>query len=591
MTGTCEAVIRQKYSEGHWSMKSGAFLRYSGALSATLLSTQLVHAQTVPLPDIGDAVRQSDETRKNAPLPATGGAPVLPRLVEPPFTLKDNARLLVRSIQVDGESLVAEIELRAILAPYENRKLTLAEIYEAADKVTTLYRSRGYLVAKAYVPAQDARKGVLRFKIVVGRYGTVTLKNESLVRDSFLRGVIDQALAASPFIHQDELERVMLLTSDLPGAAMPRVAIGRGQQPETSDFVFGVPEGRRVDGYLLADNFGSPYTGRDRLTGGINLNSPLGFGDRLSAFGIVTDDAHLLNGRIAYSPPLGTSGLRGEISAYRTTYTLGGIYQGLDATGTADAISASLSYPLLRRRDDSIYISGGYTHKKLNDNVLGVSIADRNMDLGFVSVTRDTVGALAGLPLITSTTLSLSGGSVDFPDQAQRALNIAGVDTAGDFAKINLNFNATLAFTDKLSLSTSVRAQKSLLGNLDSSEQLGLTGYYGVRSYDEGLAGDSGYLFTPELKYALPGIQHYSHSVGLFTDVGAVWLENPAFTTLQKGHTQLNAVGLGYYASYEYSPARALLLKAQVAHTYGSNDGAQSYDRGTKALMQVGVTF
>ncbi|MGJ4942739.1 ShlB/FhaC/HecB family hemolysin secretion/activation protein [Bradyrhizobium sp. HKCCYLS1011] len=571
-------------------MKFGVFLACCAVLPVTL-SISSAHAQTAPLPNIGDAIRQSDETLRNAPQPATGAEPVLPRLVEPPFTLKDNTRLLIRAIQVDGPDLVDQTEVRAILAPYENRNLTLADIYEAADKVTTLYRSRGYLVAKAYVPAQDARKGELRLKIVVGKYGTVTLKNESLVRDSFLRGVIDQALAASPFIHQDELERAMLLTSDLPGAAMPRVAIGRGQQPETSDFTFNVPEARRVDGYVLADNFGSPYTGRDRLTGGINLNSPLGFGDRLSAFGIVTDDAHLLNGRIAYSAPLSTSGLRGEISAYRTTYTLGGIYQGLDATGTADAVSATLSYPLLRRRDDSIYLSGGYTHKKLNDNVLGASIADRNMDLGFVSVIRDTVGALAGLPVVTSTTFSISGGTVDFPDPAQRAANLAGVHTAGDFAKINLTFNATLAFTEKLSLATSIRAQKSLSGNLDSSEQLGLTGYYGVRSYDEGLAGDSGYLFTPELKYALPSIQRYSHSVGLFTDVGAVWLENPAFTTLQKGYTQLNAVGIGYYASYEYSPARLLLLKAQVAHSYGSNDGAQSYDRGTKALVQVGVTF
>jgi hemolysin activation/secretion protein len=572
-------------------MKFSARLISCGALSATLLSAHLVQAQTIPLPNIGDAVRQSNETRENAPKPATGGEPVLPRLVEPPFTLKDNAKLQVRSIRVEGESLIAETELRAILAPYENRRLTLAEIYEAADKVTTLYRSRGYLVAKTYVPAQDARKGVLRFKIVVGKYGTVTLKNESLVRDDFIRGVIDHALAASPFIHQDELERAMLLTSDLPGATMPRVAIGRGQQPETSDFVFNVPEARRVDGYLLADNYGSPYTGRDRLTGGFNLNSPLGIGDRLSAFGIVTDGENLTNGRIAYSAPLGYSGLRGEISAYRTTYALGGIYQALDSTGTADAVSATLSYPLLRRRDDSIYISGGYTHKKLNDNILGVSIADRNMDLGTVAITRDTVGALVGLPLITSTTFSFSEGTVNFPDPAQRALNIAGVDTVGDFAKINLNFNGTLAFTDKLSLSTNFRAQKSLLGNLDTSEQLGLTGYYGVRSYDEGLAGDSGYLFTPELKYALPDIQRYRHSVGLFTDVGAVWLENPSFTTLQKSYTQLNDIGLGYYASYEYSPARLLLLKAEVAHSYGSNDGAQSYDRGTKALVQLGVTF
>ena len=164
-------------------MKLSAVIACCGAFQIILASTHLVHAQGAPVPNIGDAVRQADETRKGAPLPQTGAEPVLPRLLDPPFTLKDNTRLLVRSIRIEGQGPVAESELRPILADYENRKLTLAEIYEAADKITTLYRSQGYLVAKAYVPAQDARKGVLRFKIVPGRYGAIALKNESLVHD------------------------------------------------------------------------------------------------------------------------------------------------------------------------------------------------------------------------------------------------------------------------------------------------------------------------------------------------------------------------------------------------------------------------
>lgn len=102
---------------------------------------------------------------------------------------------------------------------------------------------------------------------------------------------------------------------------------------------------------------------------------------------------------------------------------------------------------------------------------------------------------------------------------------------------------------------------------------------------------DSGYIVTPELKYALPDIERYRHAVGVFTDVGAVWLADASFTTTQKSYTQLNDVGLGYYATYEYSAARFLLLKAQVAHSYGGTGGAQSYDRGTKGLLQVGLTF
>ncbi len=557
---------------------------------ATLLATSsAVFAQSLPY-NIGDAVRQSDESRRAAPQPRIGAGPVLPTLVDPPFLLKDKEKLLVRSFKVEGPNLIDEGLVRA-LAPYEGRKLTIAEIYEAADKVTTLYRNAGYLVAKAYVPAQNARSGVLRLKIVPGKFGAVTLKNESLVRDSVMQGVLDQALAGSTYIHTDPIERAMLLMSDLSGAGMPRIAIGPGRAPETSDFMFGVPEGRRADGYVLGDNYGSPFTGRNRLSGGLNLNSPLGFGDRLSAYGIVSEQENLVNGRVAYSAPLGYSGLRAEVSAFRTTYVLGGIYESLDATGTADGVTGTLTYALKRQRDESIYLSGNYTYKSLNDNILGVSLAHRTIDVGTAAATRETNGVVFGLPLITSATLSFSAGNVNFPDPAQRALNMLGVNTVGDFSKLNLLLSSTIGLTETLSLSTSFRAQKSLSGNLDSSEQIGLAGAWGVRSFDEGLAGDSGYVLTPELKYALPGFGSYSHSVGLFTDVGEIWIADPSYTTTQKPHTQLSDVGLGYYATYEYSPGRVLLLKAQVAQTYGSNDGAQTYDKRTKGLLQVGFTF
>ena len=575
-------------------MKFSSLVVHGSIIPILLAATSAALAQTtqpvVPQYNIGDAVRQADEARRDAP-PSTAGAPVLPRLVEPQLTLADKSTLFVRRFAIEGPGLVGEAEIRAILGPYENRKLTLAEIYDAADKITTLYRNQGYLLAKAYVPAQDARRGVLRIKVVPGKYGAVALKNESRVRDFFLQGVIDHALATSAYIHRDSLERAMLLISDLPGAAVPRVTIASGRQPETSDFAFDVPRGPLIDGYLLADNFGSPYTGRDRVSGGFNVNSPLGIGDRFSAFGLFAEESHLDNGRLAYSLPIGYDGLRAEVAAFRTTYALGGIYQDLQSTGTAVGESATLTYALRRRYDDSIYVSAGYAHKVLDDDVLGASIANRTIDLGTLSVTRETTGAIFGHPLATSTTFSYTGGNVNFPDPIQRAVNIAGVDTVGDYSRLNLTFLATVALNEKFSFSTNLRAQKSLSGNLDSSEQLSLTGFWGVRSYDEGLAADSGFVVTPELKYALPDIRNYHHAIGVFTDVAAGWIENPSYTVTQNGYTQLNDVGLGYYATYEYLPGRVLLLKALVAQTYGSNDGAQSYDRRTKGLVQIGSTF
>jgi hemolysin activation/secretion protein len=574
-------------------MKFERVLACCGALQATLAATPCAWAQTPPsVPfNIGPALRQSEEAQR-PPLPAAPAAPVLPHLVEPQLTLKDRDTLFIRSFNVEGPDLGAGAEVAEILAPYQKRKLNLAAIYEAADLITTLYRTKGYLLAKAYVPAQDARNGVLRIKIVPGQYGAVTVRNQSLVKDPLVRDAIEQVRAGSPYVRKDDLERVMLLTSDLAGAGVPRVAIAPGQQPGTSDFVFDVPEARRFDGYLLGDNYGAPWTGRNELSGALNINSPFGLGDKISAFGLISEDKGLVNGRLSYSLPIGVSGLKTEIGIFRTTYALGGIYAGLNATGTADGLTATLAYALKRQADESYYISGNFTHKVVNDNALGVSLNDRTIDLGTLALSRDTAGSLFGLPLTTNAALSFTKGHVDFPDAQQLAANIAGIDTAGYYSRVNLSYLATLGLTDKLSLSTNIRGQKALFGkSLDSSEQFYLTGFFGVRSFDQGFGGDSGYLVTPELKYALPDFLAYRHSIGLFTDVGGAQLENPQFSTTQKAFTQLNDVGLGYYATYEYLPSRFVVLKAQVAHTYGSSSGAELYNKGTKGLLQIGFTF
>jgi hemolysin activation/secretion protein len=574
-------------------MKIDRFLACCGALQATLVATPFAWAQTpaaVPF-NIGGALRQSEEAQK-PPLRAAPAAPVLPRLVEPELKLKDHETLLVRTFKVEGPDLGAGEEVRRILALYENRKLNLAAIYDAADKITTLYRSKGYLVAKAYVPAQDARSGVLLIKFVPGEYGTISVHNGSSTRDFLVQDAIEQARAGSSYIRKDDLERAMLLTSDLAAVGMPRVAMGPGQQPGTSDFNFEVPEARRVDGYLLGDNYGAPWTGRNELSGAVNLNSPFGLGEKLSAFGLISEDRGLVNGRMTYSLPIGVSGVKTEVGIFRTTYALGGIYASLNATGTADGLTATLAYALKRQADESYTVSGNFIHKVVNDNALGVSLNDRTIDLGTLTLARDTAGTLLGLPLTTNATLSFTEGHVDFPDAQQLQANLAGIDTAGLYSRVNLSYLATLGLTDKLSLSTNIRGQKALFGkSLDTSEQFYLTGFFGVRSFDQGFGGDSGYLVTPELKYALPDFLNYHHSIGLFTDVGGAQLENPQFSATQKEFTQLNDVGLGYYATYEYMPSRLVTLKAQVAHTYGSSIGAELYNKGTKGLFQIGFTF
>ncbi len=90
-------------------MTTGPFIARGGAVLAMsalamLTASLAARARTAPLPNIGDAVRQSEETRKGTDLPRTGTAPVLPRLVEPPFTLNDKREAVRPHLQDRGRS-------------------------------------------------------------------------------------------------------------------------------------------------------------------------------------------------------------------------------------------------------------------------------------------------------------------------------------------------------------------------------------------------------------------------------------------------------------------------------------------------------
>lgn len=552
----------------------------------------------VPLPpqlpyNAGQAARQA-EMADQPPLPPPAAVPVLPRVVEPELELPDKETLMVRHIVVEGVEPAEQKSVAGFLSSYKGKNLTLAQIYDAAGKLTAYYRGQGFLVAKVHVPAQDARDGTLRFKLVRGRFGQATIQNESLVSRSFLQGVIDEALAGRPAITEGDLERAMLLVSDLHGAGMPHSAIAPGLQAGSSDFVFTVPHSRRVDGYLLSDNVGSRYTGRWRMNGGVNINSPAGIGDRISLFGIISTNSNLINGRASYSAPIGHSGLRGEIGAYKTDYALGGAYSSLDAVGYVNSIYGTLSYPILRARAESLYVSATYSHRNLNDQVFGVSTAHRSIDTGTISFNNVTYGTLGSMPLTSDVFASYTEGYVRFADQEQLQANRETLGTAGHYRRINLSVDATLGLMRQLALMFHFNGQKSLSGSMDSSEQMTLSGLWGVRSYYQGLSADSGFLFMPELRYSLPQVSilsKYQHSLGVFTDIAGGWLHNASVSYVQRHFSEVNDIGVGYYATYEYLPGRYVTAKGMFAHTYGSDYGLSSYNLGTTGLMQVGLTF
>lgn len=535
-------------------------------------------AQNPPPPppppyNAGTALEQATPPPAPNPPPPDPGEPLI--LQKDQTAPTNEKQIYISDFKLVGAPASDRQALEALLTPYRGRKLTMGEILEAANKVTSYFRGKGYIVAKAYVPTQDAKGGVLTLDLVIGKYGTVKIQNDSHVRNKVISEVFDQMKMSSPEVTRDSLERAILLVNEMPGSKLPTATIAAGSVPGTSDFDITVPPENRISGYLMADNQGSQYTGRFRFFTGININSPFGIADQFSIIAMSTPEGGLQDYGIGYNAPLRDIGGRGQIAFAHTTYGLsGGAYTGLDATGLVNSVVGTWSYPLIRRRDQSVDISQLVTYESLTDNIGSLVENQRYITAGAFSVSQSGQRRL---------------WNKNFYESMSGALRIGGLRAASGptnniFTKLNFNATGTLALSEKWTSTATLRLQQDLSPHtLDSSEQIFLNGPSGVRSYSEGISGDNGYVLNLQLQRKLPNFFRFSQSAGLFADNGGMYMQQK--TTSLSNSTMLSDVG----GLYSIGIGR-FYCTAYVAATIG---GSAFYNEPSRvrALFQAGISF
>src|SRR4029079_19290205 len=257
----------------------------------------------------------------------------------------DGLRFPVRSLRVTGQTIYTEAELVGVTGFIPGGDLSLADLRSVASKIANHYHRNGYFVAQAYLPAQDIKDGAVTIAVLEGRYGNVTLRNETNLSNSLANGLLD-GLHKGDTIAIAPLEERLLLLSDLPGVNVKSTLV-TGAAGGTSDLVVDVTPGQRVTGNIEADNYGSRYTGEARVGGTVNINNPLGLGDQASFRGL-TSGRGLTYGRASYQLHVGRATLGFAYTALE--YRLGKEFEALKAHGTAEIASIYGSYPLIRSR-------------------------------------------------------------------------------------------------------------------------------------------------------------------------------------------------------------------------------------------------
>ncbi|ECR2652728.1 ShlB/FhaC/HecB family hemolysin secretion/activation protein [Salmonella enterica subsp. enterica] len=254
---------------------------------------------------LNNQLRQQDRTVPPAPVAPSISLPAgehgSARAPESTARVTLKAVTFTGMAPVPGTHRVTEASLQKVVAPWLNRPLSFGDLQAMTDAVTRHYRDHGALVARAVLPPQTIKDGVLTVKIIPGRYDKGSLSNSSRLRDAQAVRMVSAAAPAGTVVTRGSLERMALLLSEVPGVEA-QVALKAGSQPGTSAPDVTLTPGKRVGGYVGLDNQGDPTTGRSRVMVGVYANELLGYGDQLRVDLLdAYEKSDLFNGSIDYS--------------------------------------------------------------------------------------------------------------------------------------------------------------------------------------------------------------------------------------------------------------------------------------------------
>ncbi len=573
--------------------------RTSFALALGLVFPAMALAQTPPArPDAGTSLESvRPQATPARPAPATE----VQQEVRPVLRGESGFRTRVSTIRITGASVFAQSTLLPLVQSLQGKEAGIAELDAAAGAITRFYRDNGYFVARAYLPQQEIKDGAVEIAVLEGRYEQITVTGPgNRLAKSAAEGYLAANLKAGDVVRESNLERALLLMNDFPSVDV-KSTLRPGAAVGTADLGVTATEGNLVSGGVDADNFGNKYTGRYRLGGSLQLNSPTGYSDSLSLR--VSTARGLDYVRAGYQIPVFYSGLKAGVSASGLRYKLGDIFAAGNFSGESRTVGAFVTYPFVRSRALSLWGTLAADRKHLENRGGGATISDKTVNAWSLSLAGDGADSFGGQ---NEGSVTLSTGRLNLDGFApDRVADAATAQAHGRYTKLAYHLQRVQSYQGSR-FSWLVRLDGQWASkNLDSSEKMALGGYAGLRGYAQGEAtGDSAAILTGEARFLAiaPGVGPLGGGVQLagFVDQGWVRLHENTWAGWQGGNARLAnnyrlaSAGLGV----AWAKSQAFSVRANVSRTLGSNRGLDITGRDsengsskTRAWVQGVVWF
>jgi hemolysin activation/secretion protein len=493
------------------------------SVSVYLLLSGVIASASMIWPASGQVrLDQADPTIVEQALPRPATAPVSQPAVEVEAksavtTSSPTVTGTINAVIVDGGDPVDAALYAASYAPVIGRDLGRAELTGLASAIADVARRRGYPFASASVGPQQVASGILRVTLDLGKVDAVRVTGaSSAAADSLL----NDALVTGQPIRRDQLERAILLVSDVPGV---RVTSSRYVKQDGFGILLIAIAADRASAYAQVDNRGSDEVGPIRSTILGNVRSVLQSGDELaflvSQTPVQPTEFVFVRGR--YSAPVDNSGSVVSVAASYGRSHPGASLKQLNVIGHSVDLAVSLNHPVLRSRATSVWATAEFRATSIDQTLAGRSIRDDRLATlteslnGFMNAgpgtLRGEVGVTVGLPL--------AGVTHEGDAMTSR------FDGDGRFALAGYTVDWTVKVIDPVTVVVASSGQLASRPLLATAE-IGVGGPSFARGYDYAeRTGDNGIMGSVELRAdagrVIPGLINRLQLYG-FVDGGRV---------------------------------------------------------------------
>ncbi len=483
------------------------------ALGALLLAVGLWRdAQAQDPPQSG----QVEQSVKKAPEPPSKAPPAIDvQTARPEMKSDDDAKLKIKvdRFEITGNKAFTSDQLFTIIQGTRGKigyEMTLAEVKGEAKLITDFYRSKGFPLAWAYIPAQEIKDGAVEIAVVEGRIDKVLVEGNRHYSSEFILDHL-AGLQEGGGLTLAGLERGLLLLSEYPGLNV-RATLRPGEDSGATDIYLNAEDKYPVMFSMDYDNYGQEDISRSRLGGTLGVANLFDAGHTMTLRGVQSlevSQGNLYFARIDYVVPM-TSGVK--LRAYASHYDYE-ISEGhtaiLEPTGRGEVWGLMLSYPIIKRQAMSFGAELGFEVKNLTQQLWGdVTTGEDRLRVVVVGLDYEIVEGLLGPKLPARWVLAaqvrqglneFAGGLGDDDPDSSRPM---GID--GEFTRFSAQAYRIQKIASWITLLGKFSGQY-VNEPLASTEQISLGGADSVRGYNPfEFMGDRGYTATVEARVNIP---------------------------------------------------------------------------------------